>query len=130
MGFFKQLFTPPQPCDVCCLGLAKWLQEQTGVIDWSITCDGLSATLLICRHCASVLASTGTAHKTPILLLSVLVSKGVARRPATHVYLEHEQWRRIWLHTLDSAGIRPADQFAALAAIRGIEEQFLATVQS
>lgn len=69
--------------------------------------------------------SMGLQAKNPILALSYLIRSGLAERPAPHAYLQHPQWKKIWMHSLDNAGIHPGDDFAALAAIRELEQRMI-----
>src|SRR5439155_10552011 len=94
MGFFKDLFTKPQPCAICRLGATGWTRDRTGVISWSIAGMGLDASLLICSTCAKAINSSGLAQKTPLMAIAILASSGIAERPPVHFYLQHPEWRK------------------------------------
>jgi len=85
---------------------------------------GLDASLLICSTCAKAINSSGLAQKTPLMAIAILASSGIAERPPVHFYLQHPEWRKIWIHTLETLQMNVSDEFQALAAMKEIEAQF------
>ena len=67
-------------------------------------------------------------EKNPMVALSYIVGGGFADRPLLHAYLQHPEWRKIWMHILDHAGQEVRDEFGALAAMRPIEAAFMQQV--
>lgn len=125
MGFFRDLFGARQPCDLCQLGKAQWPAAHSGSADWKLRGEGLNADLLICPRCFDWVRKAGLGTKNPILALAYLVRSGQAERPPAHAYLQHPEWKKVWMHSLDQAGIGATDDFAALAAIREIEQEMI-----
>lgn len=62
----------------------------------------------------------------PIFALARMVVEGHAARPPAHAYLQHPEWKKIWMHMLASSGINPTDEFQALEFIRQLEEEIMA----
>lgn len=129
MGFFRDLFSTPKPCDMCRLSATRWSRDRSGVIDWSLSGGGLNAALRICPTCAEALARSGLTEKSPILGLAVLTASSIAECPAPYAYLQHAEWRKIWLHTLDALDVNVADELQALDAMKRIQEETLAQVR-
>ena len=131
MGFFKDLFGPRQPCDLCHLGQGSWPADRSASADWKIRGHGLQARLFICVPCRRFVMESDLMEKTPMLAVAHLVKAGHARRPPLHAYLLHPEWMKIWMHSLDSAGIEvsvkfaASDTFAALSAMKSIEAGFM-----
>lgn len=125
MGFFKDLFGPREPCALCHLGESSWPSDRSGVADWKVRGHGLRATFLICGRCRRVLLENGLDRKSPMLALAVLVATRQAERPSLHAYLQHPEWRKYWMHVLDTGGLSPSDEFEALRMMEPLEEEFL-----
>lgn len=125
MGFWSDLLGPAKPCDLCQLGQAQWPSANTAQATWSVRGQGLQATLIVCPICFHRLEEAGLRQTNPALALAKLIAKGSVVRPPTHVYLHHDAWRRTWMHTLETLGLRPHDEFAALRAIHDVETKFL-----
>lgn len=130
MGFFKDLFGPREPCALCCLGQSSWPSKRSGEADWKLRGHGLQAELLICGQCRQFLQETGLHEKTPMLALAHLVAAGRAERPPVPAYLQHPEWRKIWLHLLDQGGLEPSDEFEALQMMKPLEEKFMSRGQA
>ncbi len=64
-----------------------------------------------------------------MLALATLVSRGQADRPPVHAYLQHPEWRKIWVHLLDTSGIVVQDDFQALENVRELESAFFRAVE-
>jgi hypothetical protein len=125
MGFFKDLFAKPRPCDLCRFTANSWPSDRTAVAKWSTRGAGLNVDFSICGHCFAVIRRTGLGHKNPVLVMGYLISHGFADRPPAHAYLQHEGWRRVWMHTLEILQTPAADEFKALAAIKAYEQGIL-----
>jgi hypothetical protein len=126
MGFFKDLFGPPQPCDLCQLGKASWPAARSAAADWKLRGEGLKADFYICPVCYSAIQSAGLQQKSALVAMAALVANGVAERPQLNAYLLHPEWRKTWLHTLDISGIRTTDEFGAIEAMRSFEDALFA----
>jgi len=57
------------------------------------------------------------------MTVAVLARSGIAQRPPVYVYLQHPEWRKIWMHTLETLQLNVSDEFQALAAMKEIEER-------
>ena len=125
MGFWSDLLGPAKPCDLCQLGQAQWPSANTAQATWSVRGQGLQATLVVCPICFHRLEQAGLQQTNPALAMAKLIAQGSVDRPPTHAYLHHPAWRRTWMHTLDTLGVRPHDEFAALCAIHDVETKFL-----
>ena len=125
MGFFKDLFGPRHPCDLCQLGQGSWPSDRSATADWKIRGHGLQAKLFICVPCRRFVMDSGLMEKTPMLAVAYLVKAGQAQRPPAHAYLQHPEWRKVWMHLMDVAGIEVSDEFAALSAMKPIEAAFM-----
>jgi hypothetical protein len=125
MGFFRDLFGPRQPCALCHLGQASWPSDRSGTADWKIRGEGLHVALLVCVPCRTFLIESGLLQHNPMVALASLVSKRAALRPELDAYLQHPDWRKIWMHILERGGLRPTDEFAALQMMRPLEEEFM-----
>ena len=68
-------------------------------------------------------AGLGTAN--PMTVMGLAVKAGWTPRPPLHAYHQHPGWRAVWLHILDASATRPADEFAALAAMAPLEKEFM-----
>lgn len=129
VGFFRDLFGPSKPCDVCQLGAASWPSDRNGVADWKLRGHGLSADLLVCAPCYKAVNSLGLRDKNPMLAVVTLVNAGHASRPQTHAYLQHPEWRKIWMHLLETSGVTVSDDFQALAAVKTLEARLFETLR-
>lgn len=129
MGFFKDLFGPRQPCDLCQLGNSTWPNDRSASADWKLRGEGLHADLFICVSCRSHVLAWGMRERMPIFALARMVVLGHAARPEVHAYLQHPEWRKIWMHMLEKAGQRPASDFEALEIIEAVEQQILDQAQ-
>jgi len=125
MGFIKDFFSPLPPCDICSFTLNPWPRDRTGVTAWTVIGGGLNVEFLICRHCSAAIQQSGLAHKNPTLVMGYLISRGIVERPPAHAYLQHDAWRRVWMHTLETLRIPSIDEFQALAAIKAYEQAIL-----
>jgi len=125
MGFFRDLFGPRQPCALCHLGQGSWPSDRSGTADWKIRGEGLHVALLVCVPCRSFLIESGLLQRNPMMALAILVSKRAAHRPPLDAYLQHPDWRKIWMNILEHSGLRPPDEFAALQMMRPLEEEFM-----
>jgi hypothetical protein len=123
MGFFRDLFGPRAPCDLCQLGQGDWPSDRSAAADWKLRGSGLNATLFICAPCRRLVVGWDLMERMPIFALSRMVQIGHARRPPVHAYLQHPEWQKIWMHMLENAGIRTASDFQALSAIAEIEAE-------
>jgi hypothetical protein len=56
--------------------------------------------------------------------LFTLVANDEARRPPVHAYLQHPEWRKVWMHMIDRSAIPLEDEFQALAVMRPVEQEF------
>ena len=121
MGFFRDLFGPRKPCDVCQLGQDSWPGDRSGVADWKLRGHGLSASFLICASCYQAINQAGLRASNPMLALVTLVKKGQARRPAVESYLGHPEWRKVWKHMLEQAGASSVADDLDLETIRELE---------
>lgn len=65
-----------------------------------------------------------------MLALAHLVAAGRAERPPVQAYLQHPEWRKIWLHLLDQGGLEPSDEFEALQMMKPLEEEFMSRGRS
>ena len=128
MGFFKDFFSQPAPCDVCQLGQARWPRDRTGMVDWTLQGQGLNVSLRICPGCANAISGMGLREKNPMMGLAMMVRAGRAERPPVHYYLQHEAWRRVWLEVLERFGVDHEDEFQALAEMKAIEGRFFEQV--
>lgn len=129
VGFFEDFFGPPKPCDLCQLGKVSWPPQHSASRDWRLWGHGLRVTLLLCRRCYQFVRRSGLEQNTPLLALATLNVRGVADRPPPHAYLQHPEWKKIWMHMLESGGFEIGDDFAALACIREIEPAFFKQVE-
>lgn len=68
---------------------------------------------------------SGLLQAHPMVALAKLVSLGAAHRPPLQAYLQHPAWKQIWIHILETAGLQPGDEFAALQHMRPLEEEFM-----
>jgi hypothetical protein len=66
-------------------------------------------------------------YGNPFLAMAGLVNAGMVERPPTHAYLQHPEWRKVALHSLDTAGVAASDEFAALAALKAMEAQLFSS---
>jgi hypothetical protein len=123
VGFFRDLFGQSRPCDVCQLGKGSWPGGHSGVADWKVRGHGLSADFLICARCALALKDSGLMHGNPFVAMAALVRAGLVERPPTHAYLQHSEWRKVAIHSLETAGLATNDEFAALATLKAMEAQ-------
>lgn len=123
MGFFKDLFSAPRPCDVCQLGKGAWSSARSAVAHWDLRGQGLNVHLLVCSACYRAVTEAGVREKNPVFALAILVQAGHADRPPAHAYLQHPEWRKIWMHTLEGLGIEVSDEFSALAAIKQLDDR-------
>jgi len=123
VGFFRDLFGPSKPCDLCQLGVASWPRDRNGVADWKLRGHGLSADLLVCASCYKAVNSRGLREKNPMLALVMLVKAGHATRPQAHAYLQHPEWRKVWMHLLETSGVAVSDEFQALDSVKALEGQ-------
>lgn len=64
-------------------------------------------------------------YRHPMLAMATLVAAGFARRPPLQAYLQHDGWRAIWMHALESSSLQPSDEFAELQMIRPLEKEFM-----
>lgn len=103
--FFKDLFGPRKPCELCRLKADQWEARRSGVADWKIHGHGLKAQLLICEPCVMLLQHPGANEKNATIVLGQLVRAGYARRPDTRAMLRHPEWQKIWRHTLEGGGV-------------------------
>ena len=55
------------------------------------------------------------------MAVAALARVGIAQRPPVHLYLQHPEWRKIWIHTLETLQVNVSDEFQALAAMKDIE---------
>lgn len=124
MGFLKDLFGPRKPCDLCQLGQAEWPPNRSAAIDWKLTGGGLNAKLFICQHCSRFLRKADLTGRSPLVGLFALVANAQARRPPVHAYLQHPEWRKVWLHMIDTGPVAVEDEFQALTLMRAVEEEF------
>src|SRR5262245_40272181 len=120
MGFFKDLFARPRPCDICSFTKSVWPSDRTGVAGWEVRGGGLNVKFLICGHCFAAIRQAGLEQKNPVLVMGYLISHGKAPRPPAHAYLQHDGWRRVWMHTLETLKTPVADEFQALRAIEAL----------
>lgn len=125
--FFKDLFGPRQPCELCRLGREQWEASRSGVADWKIHGHGLDAELLICGPCRALLMRTGANQKNPTLVLGQLVRAGYAHRPDTRTMLQHGAWKSIWRHTLQSGGRATATPEVTISVVDSMLEEILQT---
>ena len=125
MGFFKDLFGAREPCAICQLGQASWPSSNSGVADWKLQGHGLNTSLLICRRCRAGIMEAGVGTANPMTVMGLAVKAGWTPRPPLHAYHQHPGWRAVWLHILDASATRPADEFAALAAMAPLEKEFM-----
>lgn len=123
MGFFRDLFGSRAPCDLCQLGEGQWPSNRSAAADWKLRGSGLNATLFICAPCRRLVVGWDLMERMPVFALSRMVQTGHARRPPAHAYLQHPEWRKIWMHMLERAGVRPVSDFEALGAIAEIEAE-------
>lgn len=124
MGFWKDLLGPPQPCDLCQLGAAEWSQDHSASREWKVWGHGLRVELLLCKRCHSFVRQRGLMNKTPMASLAAMHAEGLVPRPPVHAYLQHPQWKKLWMHMLETGGVEVSDEFEALAAIRKVEPGF------
>lgn len=129
MSLLRNLFGQAQPCDLCQLGKVSWPSDRNATADWKIWGHGLRADLRICSTCKRTLRDTPFANKPPILGLAYLVTAGMASRPPVHAYLQHPEWRKVWMHALEGAGIHVSDEFEALDAVRTLEAKLISEMQ-
>lgn len=129
MGFLKDLFGPRQPCDLCQLGQSSWPSDRSASADWKLRGHGLRAKLFVCIPCRRFLFETGLVKQTPMLAMAHLIVLGRANRLPLHAYLQHSEWRKVWMHMLDMSNIEVSDEFAALKAMKPIEEEFIRRAQ-
>lgn len=123
MGFFKDLFGPREPCALCQLGKANWPSDRSATADWKLRGQGLQAELFICAPCRRLVLNWGMDTKMPVFALARMVAVGHAERPAVHAYLQHPEWKKIWMHMLEHAGVQVSDEFEALVTIKQLEEE-------
>ena len=121
MGFFRDLFGPSKPCDLCQLGQSSWPKTRNAVADWKLRGHGLQADLFICAPCYRGIKQLHLTGASPMLALVEFVRIGHATRPAPHAYLQHPEWKKVWMHTLDMTGTSVPDEFAALEVIKQLE---------
>src|SRR3989338_6009728 len=107
MGFFRDLFGPRQPCDICQLGQVSWPAARSAAADWHLTGGGLNAKMFICAPCFRFIQASGLQYTNPMLVLVKLVRSGAGSRPPVHAYLQRPEWRKVWLHMLEIGGISP-----------------------
>src|SRR5207249_2607419 len=69
------------------------------------------------------LKDSGLMYGNPFLAVAALVNAGLVERPPTHAYLQHSEWRKVAMHSLEAAGLAASDEFAALAALKAMEAQ-------
>lgn len=129
MGFLRDLFAPREPCSLCCLGKSSWPSDRSGVADWKLRGHGLRAELLICSACRRFVRENQLHDRTPMLAFAHLVAAGRADRPSLHAYLQHSEWRKIWHHLLEQAGLQPSDEFEAVRMMEPLEKEFMSRGQ-
>ena len=123
LGFLKDLFGPREPCALCRLGQESWPSDRSATADWKLRGQGLQAALFICVPCRRLVMNWGMDTKMPVFALARMVAIGHAERPPVHAYLQHPEWRKIWMHMLEHAGVQASDEFEALNAIKRLEEE-------
>lgn len=122
MGFFKDLFAPRQPCDLCQLGQTSWPQDRSAAADWKLRGDGLHADLFICVACRRFLLDHGLQGNAMNAVVT-MVTAGHCSRPPVQAYLQHPEWRKVWRHMLELVGVAPSDEFQAAQLVKGFEAQ-------
>lgn len=128
MGFLRDLFGPRQPCDLCHLGRVSWPPARNAAVDWQVFGHGMNARLSICAPCRSLVLQADLMQKTPMLAMAHLVALKHAHRPPVHAYLQHSEWRKVWMHLLETSGIDVVDEFSAMAAMKPMEAAFMRQV--
>lgn len=125
--FFKDLFGPRQPCELCRLGREEWEANRSGLADWKIHGHGLDVELLICGPCRTLLMRTGANQKNPTLVLGQLVRAGHAQRPDTRTMLRHPKWRTIWRHALQAGGVTTNTSEETISVVDSMLAEILRT---
>jgi hypothetical protein len=97
-------------------------------VDWKVFGQGMNVKMFICPGCSQVLKELGLIYKNPLVGLAALVAHGRAIKPPVHAYLQHSEWKKVWMHMLDGSGLPVRDEFAALEAIRQVEPSFFSKV--
>lgn len=127
LQFFKDLFGPRQPCELCRLGREQWEARRSGTADWQIHGHGLEAELFICEPCGGLLMRTGANQKNPTLVLGQLVRAGYAHRPDTRTMLQHGAWKTIWRHMLKNGGFTTGSSEETVIVVDSVLEEILQT---
>lgn len=112
LQFFRDLFGPRKPCDLCQLGKTEGFRP--GSVEWNsvaFTHEGkeirVDASLLVCLVCSDRLQSRGLMFKSPAVVQALFVAEGICNRPNIETLLHHPEWRKVWSAQVTMACDRP-----------------------
>ncbi len=125
MGFFRDLFAPLQPCDICQIGQREPIPGYAGTSDWKFDTLGLNVEFIICGRCRRALEQLKVHQKLPPVAMATLITHRIVTRPSTEAYLGHPKWRVAWLYLLKMQGVVPSSREEAVERITRLEQELV-----
>lgn len=125
MGFFRDLFSPLQPCDLCQLGHSRPITGSAATSDWRIQTPGLEVGFVICGRCRRAIQDLHLQDKYPLVTMTTLIARRMIAGPPPEAFLAHPGWRRVVFHTFNLRGAVPESVDEQLQLLKSIESDLI-----